>query len=222
MIGGRAGWEDPLRFDPALFGKSPRPTCAESGQLPRAVDSRTGGWGGFPDPVEGRPRRRRALALPDIPFGDPSLAIHQTCGGAPPTNYCQGLPNSVGSGAVMGYSGSTSIAAGDLTITCAGAIPNQFGLFYYGPGQISVPYGEGLRCVGAGGIGVFRLLPPQMSDGTGAYSLLLDYGVPPLGAPSAGQVVPGSTWNFQCWYRDPSGGPAGFNYSDGLSVEFCN
>jgi len=34
-------------------------------------------------------------------------------------------------------------------------------------------------------------------------------------------VNPFSTWNFQFWYRDPLGGPAGFNFSDGLEVMFC-
>ena len=34
-------------------------------------------------------------------------------------------------------------------------------------------------------------------------------------------VTPFSTWNFQFWHRDPLGGPAGFNFSDGLEVMFC-
>jgi len=29
------------------------------------------------------------------------------------------------------------------------------------------------------------------------------------------------THYFQFWFRDPLGGPAGFNFSDGLEVEFC-
>jgi len=38
---------------------------------------------------------------------------------------------------------------------------------------------------------------------------------------ASGQIFAGSTWNFQFWYRDPLGGPAGFNFSDGLEVPFC-
>jgi gingipain R len=154
-------------------------------------------------------------------FGDPSLTVHATCDAGPPTNYCQGLPNSVGSGATMAYMGSNSISAGDLTLITTGAIPNQFGLFYYGPAQISIPFGEGLRCVGAGGIGVFRLLPPMTANSSGNYSQLLDFNSPPLGGSGLGKVTAGSSWNFQCWYRDPAGGSFGFNYSDGLSVDFC-
>ena len=33
-------------------------------------------------------------------------------------------------------------------------------------------------------------------------------------------VLPGSTWNFQAWFRDPSAGNSGFNLSDGLSLSF--
>ncbi len=157
-----------------------------------------------------------------IIFGDPSLTIHNDpgCSGDPPVTYCDGYPNSAGPGASMGYSGSTSIAAGDLTLMAVGAIPGQFGLFYYGPAQISVPFGEGLRCVGSGGVGVFRILPPLTADSWGMYQLTLDYNAPPLNS-GAGEITPGSEWNFQMWYRDPAGGPFGFNYSDGLHVEFC-
>lgn len=33
-------------------------------------------------------------------------------------------------------------------------------------------------------------------------------------------IVPGSAHRFQAWYRDPAGGGAGFNLSDGLEVVF--
>jgi hypothetical protein len=40
-------------------------------------------------------------------------------------------------------------------------------------------------------------------------------------APAAGVLVPGSTWRFQLWYRNPAGGGAGYNLSNGLRVRFC-
>jgi hypothetical protein len=38
--------------------------------------------------------------------------------------------------------------------------------------------------------------------------------------PVHGVITPASTWNFQCYYRDPSAGPFFSNLSDGLSVLF--
>jgi hypothetical protein len=32
---------------------------------------------------------------------------------------------------------------------------------------------------------------------------------------------PGTSWNFQFWYRNPAGGGAGFNLSDALHVDFA-
>jgi len=67
---------------------------------------------------------------------------------------------------------------------------------------------------------VYRLLPVLLTDGTGGVSYHVDFTQPPAnGGP--GQIGPFSTWNFQFWYRDPQGGPAGFNLSDGLEVTFC-
>ena len=37
-----------------------------------------------------------------------------------------------------------------------------------------------------------------------------------------GLVTPGSTWNFQLFYRDPAFGGTQSNRSDGLRVTFCN
>ena len=136
----------------------------------------------------------------------------------PPTNYCTGLANSVGPGATMASSGSTLVANNDFALTCSGLVPNEFGLFYYGPSQISAPFGDGLRCVGSGGVGIFRFNPPQLVNGAGEITRSVDFTAPPADT-GAGQITGGSTWNFQFWYRDPVG--AGFNLSDGLSVVFC-
>ena len=39
-------------------------------------------------------------------------------------------------------------------------------------------------------------------------------------APAAPSIVPGSTWHFQFWYRDPGFGAAGYNLTDGVTVTF--
>lgn len=83
------------------------------------------------------------------------------------------------------------------------------------PAPHRLAFGEGLRCVKGG---VIRINPAIQTDAAGAAALALDLTQPPT---SSGEITAGSTWNFQFWYRDPSGGPEGFNLSDGLMVTFC-
>ena len=38
----------------------------------------------------------------------------------------------------------------------------------------------------------------------------------------SGALLPGDTWHFQLWFRDPSGpGGTGSNLSDALTATFC-
>ena len=137
-----------------------------------------------------------------------------------PLSYCQTAPNSIGGGALIYHTGSTSVVANDLGLEVTGATPSQFGIFYYGSTQIQIPFGDGFRCVGAGSTGTFRL-PIITTDAFGDGGFALDVNEPPSAAGS-GAVVPGADWNFQFWYRDPNGpGGSGFNFSDGLAVSFC-
>ena len=64
-------------------------------------------------------------------------------------SYCVGASNSAGPGASLSASGSTSLAQNDLVLTSSGGVPNQFGLFFYGPTQRQIPFGDGFLCVGA-------------------------------------------------------------------------
>ncbi len=135
-----------------------------------------------------------------------------------PENYCVGEPNSVGNGASISWAGTVEMSTNLFYVTGTGAIPTQFGLFFYGPNQILVPFGDGYRCVGGG---IYRLGPAQLSDGLGSYNRRVDFTQPPASS-GAGQITPGSVWNFQLWYRDPAGPLGnGFNLSDGLEVTFC-
>ena len=38
---------------------------------------------------------------------------------------------------------------------------------------------------------------------------------------ASGQISASETWFFSLWFRDPTGGPAGFNFADGLRATFC-
>ena len=134
---------------------------------------------------------------------------------ASPAIYCIAAPNSGSSaGGQIGYSGSTSVSSNNLTLTATGIPTNQFGIFFYGPNAIQVPFGNGFRCVGGG---VFRMNVLQ-SGATGSYQKQLNFfGAAPQGAP---EVDPGETWRFQCWFRDPPAGGATFNLTNTVSVDF--
>ena len=132
-----------------------------------------------------------------------------------PNIYCIAAPNSgAQSGGQIGYWGSTSVSNNDLTLIATGIPTNQFGIFYYGPNAIQVPFGNGYRCVGGG---VYRMNVLQ-SGATGSYQKDLDfYGSAPFGAP---EVDAGETWRFQCWFRDPPAGGSTFNLTNAVSVDF--
>ena len=133
------------------------------------------------------------------------------------TTYCSTSPNSVGSGALIGYAGSLSISGNGFLVTASDCPPGQLGVFYFGLGQAALPFGDGVRCVTGGGLPINRLAATAV-DFLGNAGSSVD-----LTAPLNGGVLitPASTWNFQFWYRDPAAGGAGFNLSDALEVTFA-
>ncbi len=134
----------------------------------------------------------------------------QGCGSV--VNYCLSIENSSGRSASIGSSGSTSILTNDFELTCEGSPANTVGIFFYGPEQVLFPFGDGLRCVG----GPLVRTGVVATNGAGLASLPFDLG------PTSG-VQPGTTQNFQFWFRDAGGpGGTGFNVSDGLQVMFCD
>ncbi|MCA8978488.1 MAG: PQQ-dependent sugar dehydrogenase [Planctomycetes bacterium] len=133
----------------------------------------------------------------------------------PGVNYCPSSPNSAGSGALITTGGCRSVAMNNLVLSVSGAPANQFGIFFYGPQQTAVPFGQGTLCV-TGSNGVFRLKPAILTSPGGTASRALDLTVQPAnGGP--GGITAGSSWNFQFWYRDPG---FGFNLSDAVWVHF--
>ena len=122
-------------------------------------------------------------------------------------NYCTVNPSSTGRPAILSAHGSTSIASADFHLVAA-PVPDESFVFFYGPNQVDLTFGNGRLCV-AGGL--TRLHPPGTATGNRA-TRSVDL---------AGQgIVPG-TLRFQCWFRDPPAGGSFFNTSDGLSVTFA-
>jgi hypothetical protein len=131
-----------------------------------------------------------------------------------PQNYCTPLPNSVGTTGAIVADGSFDVSDNDFHLTASNVPEGQFGIFFYGPGSASFAFGDGVMCISGG---LFRL-PLVMS----VSPLVATYTPDLTNLPPNGDITPGSTWNFQYWYRDPQG-PLGtsFNLTDAVSVLFC-
>jgi hypothetical protein len=147
------------------------------------------------------------------PTAQPALVVAFDPPCLAPTTYCTAAPNSASpGGAHMGSIGTPSIYTNTFSLTASGVPANTLGIFYFGPAQQSVPFGNGVRCVG----GARRRLGVH-GTATGSVQQALDFTLAP-----ASDITAGTTWYFQLWYQDQAAGGAGFNLSDGLSVTFCH
>ena len=151
------------------------------------------------------------LGSPGVCLNSPMWPAEEVARCPLPTTYCPISPNSVGAGAELSWTGSTRITDNDFHLECAGLPSSQFGLFYYGPTQVQVSFGDGYRCVGG-------ITHRFTAVSTAAATQWVDFTNPPT---SSGEITAASTWNFQFWFRDPAANATGFNLSDGLEVTFC-
>ncbi len=127
--------------------------------------------------------------------------------------YCVAGPNSVGaSGANIYAFGSNDVADNNLTLRTLSVPSSGFGLHFFGPSQVQVPFGDGTRCVG----GMLYRLPITQAGPDGVATYPVDLG----SAPALGVISSGVTMNFQFWYRDTAAGGTGFNVSDAVQVAF--
>jgi outer membrane protein assembly factor BamB len=134
-------------------------------------------------------------------------------GGCGAQTYCSTSPNSVGAGALIDKLGSLSLADDNLTLLVSDLPAGQFGLFFQGQGQVQLPLGDGFLCVAP----PLVRLPVVSIKPDGGARWTMDLASPPTG----GEILAGSTWSFQFWYRDPAAGGSGSNLSDGLELTFC-
>ena len=132
-----------------------------------------------------------------------------------PYNFCLAAPNTFDpNGAIMASSGSTSVGLNNFLLLTFAVPPLKTCLYFYGQDQtIFVPFGNGWRCIGNP---LFRL-PVTMSNDFGDVAFMLNLNTLPVG----GQISPGQSFGFQCWYRNPEAGGANYNASDGLSTTWC-
>lgn len=141
------------------------------------------------------------------------------CGNVAAAGSQTGCGNSTGVGASLRATGSSSVAADDLTLEVAGLPPQASGLVFMGGSEVvGVALGDGLRCVSAP---LYRFAV-RNGGASGAFT----YGPGQLqwirtNHPAAAWVNVGATWRFQCWHRD-IGGPCGtgVNLTNALAVLF--
>jgi hypothetical protein len=128
-----------------------------------------------------------------------------------------GCQTSAGTGALLSASGTSSVSADNLVLTATALPGAQFGLFFMGPNMTLTALGDGMRCVSGG---IYRF-PVLTSTGAGVMEFSQVVGHSHLQFPANGMIQPGSTWNFQAWFRD-NGGPcgSGSNLSHALSIDF--
>jgi hypothetical protein len=129
--------------------------------------------------------------------------------------YCQANPNSQGHVAEIGYSGSLVLTVHSFTLGVAGQTihPASFGMFTYGTQQYNVPFGNGYLCISPFAPGIFRMPVQALTQPT--IQLAMEDAENQFA-----MFTPGSSWNFQFWYRDPQAGGARFNLSNALHVDF--
>jgi hypothetical protein len=124
------------------------------------------------------------------------------------TTYCTATANSTGAPADLSAWCSASSSAGSLTLEAA-PVPDQSGIFFHGTSQTQIPFGNGFLCT-AGGI--------VRGSVVTAVGGLATYEYDNSDAEHWLSAFTGTTRNFQYWYRDPAGGGAFFNTSNGISI----
>jgi len=144
------------------------------------------------------------------------------CGNDDPTAGCgnSGFDGITSTGGLLFSTGtSADVGNDDVGFVMTGMQPMQYGQLFMGGSQLSLAFGDGKRCVGAGAAGIYRYAP-RLSN---AFGEITEPHVisTSAGFPAGGQIVAGATWHFQALYRD-IGGPCGnqFNLTNAVSVTF--
>ncbi len=109
---------------------------------------------------------------------------------------CPGSPNTFGAEGHLSVMGSLAVSDSRLTLHASQLPPGKLALFLYG--QSGMPYNiqsGGQLCISGG---IFRMLPAGLIGEWGERILDVDFTIPR----EAQNLMPGTTWAFQVWYRD--------------------
>jgi hypothetical protein len=132
-------------------------------------------------------------------------------------SFCPATLNTSGLAAELTPVGSPVLAAQTMSFDATNLPVNQFGYLIASPTQDFVPFflgGDGNLCLGAP-LAHFRS-QIQFSGFSSSMSLPIDFEDLPRGV----NFLPGSTWNFQAWFRDAGDAPA-HNTTNGVQLTWC-
>ena len=139
-----------------------------------------------------------------------------------PVTYCAGKANSLGCVATLAATGTASLTgADDFQLQATNVVNKQFGLYFWGVGEASLPWQGGTLCVQ----GPLRRMITHFSGGPGlpgtACTGVLDQLFPQAVMANYG-LQPGDQVFLQAWYRDPQHPDGtGVAMTDALRVTIC-
>jgi len=144
----------------------------------------------------------------------PDLA--DVAGGGFSTTYCTSNLNSLGQMAQLTVTGSPVVSDNDLNFSVVNLPTSVFGYLLMSQAQGNVPFfggSSGILCLGAPFIRFSGNVLNSGANGEIAFSPDVN------NLPQGASFGPGSTWNFQYWYRDVVLFPTS-NTSDALEITF--
>ena len=153
-------------------------------------------------------------------FGDPGSGTPCPCAndndGSVPGSGCDN--GYFSSGAQLTGNGTARLSNDTLVLATTGLEPSNSGLYFQADNDLSPGFiwGDGLQCAG----GQLKRLGVRFAD-AGGYSDTSAW--TPSISVRAGNVLPGDTKRYQCWYRTTVNPPCGlgvndFNASNGYAV----
>ncbi|MCP5020608.1 MAG: hypothetical protein GY930_02430 [bacterium] len=142
------------------------------------------------------------------------------------STYCTPDPNSTGSMGELAISGSLHVSQKDILLSASNLPPGHIGYFLMSQSSESnyLPApSQGLMCIGISTPIIRINTAPYVSwiGGSGEASFILPFDNLPDFAGLPTIILPGSTWNFQMWYRDTNPHTTS-NTTNAARAQFCN
>jgi hypothetical protein len=159
--------------------------------------------------------------------GDKDLVIGRTCSTevwmntsnpCRTTVYGQTSNNSSGAPALISVTGIPAASVNDLQLRVSGLPPGARGFFFASPVRTDpcVPAYDGLRCAGRRGDRYLPIGTAVVADASGAATANVNLNAAPFTGVGAG-----ARRYVQFYFEDPSGGPAGINFSNAAELKLC-